>query len=125
MSGVFAASHGWAGLFEHFLGHDQHAHERRNILLQLALLLPGFDRMAYFFEHSGACAWIERRLRSDWGVLFMLWGLSGVLDNIATAMLGGAIIKDRYESIIRHCREQKDPQEAETPAHGCSCFSWP
>lgn len=115
MSAIFVGEHGGRGLFDHFLGADRHAHERRNILLQLLLLLPGFDRMAYFFEHSGACAWIERRLKGDRGVLFMLWALSGVLDNIATAMLGGAIIKNRYGSIIRHCRAQEDSRKRKLP----------
>jgi hypothetical protein len=78
-------------------------------------LLPGFDRMAYFFEHSGACAWIERRIKTDWGILFMLWALSGILDNIATAMLGGAIVKSRYGSVISHCRAQKDPRKRKLP----------
>jgi Na+/H+ antiporter NhaD/arsenite permease-like protein len=45
----------------------------------------------------------------------MLWALSGVLDNIATAMLGGAIVMARYGSVIRHCRAHKDPRKRKLP----------
>jgi Na+/H+ antiporter NhaD/arsenite permease-like protein len=45
----------------------------------------------------------------------MLWALSGILDNIATAMLGGAIIKNRYSSVIQHCRTHPDPRKRKLP----------
>lgn len=107
MAALFIADHGWRQLVDHFFGHDAHAEERRHIIGNLAVLLPGFAMIAYYFEHSGACAWIERRVQSDVGILWMVYGLSIGLDNIAAAMIGGSLVMARYRSVITHCRTRR------------------
>lgn len=112
MSLLFVSQYAFEGLLEHFLGHEHHAEERRHILFNLALLIPGFTMVAWYFEKSGACSWIERRLQSDGQLLHALFCLSAVLDNIATAMLGGSIVMARYGGVIQHCRKTKTPLPA-------------
>jgi len=61
-------------------------------LVNLFGLLVGFTLLADHFERSQIPAQLPRRLpRGPWGcfaLLFMIWLLSGLLDNIAAAMIG-------------------------------------
>jgi Na+/H+ antiporter NhaD/arsenite permease-like protein len=65
------------------------------ILVNLLLLLLGFALLAKHFEDTEIPAVLPRWLPDDWKGCFMLlvlvWVLSGFLDNIAAAMIGGAI----------------------------------
>ena len=84
----FPAGAGLAG----FAGHLQHEWV---VLANLLLLLLGFALLARQFEDSGIPRVLPRWLPDNWlgalallGVIFLL---SGFLDNIAAAMIGGAI----------------------------------
>ena len=84
----FAGGAGWAGFGAHL------AHEAVT-LLNLLLLLLGFALLAKHFEDSQVPAMLPRWLPDDWTGCFALLGLvfvlSAFLDNIAAAMIGGAI----------------------------------
>ncbi|MBL8327052.1 MAG: citrate transporter [Rubrivivax sp.] len=77
------------GGFAGHLGHEW------VILVNLLLLLLGFALLADLFEKSEVPAILPRFLPDDWKGCFVLlvlvWLLSGFLDNIAAAMIGGAI----------------------------------
>ncbi|MBL8343777.1 MAG: citrate transporter [Rubrivivax sp.] len=77
------------GGFTGHLGHEW------VILVNLLLLLLGFALLADLFEKSEVPAMLPRFLPDDWKGCFVLlvlvWLLSGFLDNIAAAMIGGAI----------------------------------
>ncbi len=104
-------------------GHHFAEHHRQHLLIQLSLLLPGFALAAHYFEHSGASRAIAERL--DWSgakermerslgawtgkafgwcftrdvvLLWIVYWLSTVLDNIAAAMIGGTILMALYGS---------------------------
>ena len=77
-------------------GGDHAGEERFHLLWNLGLILPAFSVVAHFFEHSGSSYWLVRRLRSDFWTLVVIGCLSFVLDNIATAMIGGTIMATRY-----------------------------
>jgi Na+/H+ antiporter NhaD/arsenite permease-like protein len=84
----FKTGAGVAGFVSH-LGHEW------VILINLLLLLLGFALLADLFEKSEVPAMLPRFLPDDWKGCFVLlvlvWLLSGFLDNIAAAMIGGAI----------------------------------
>jgi Na+/H+ antiporter NhaD/arsenite permease-like protein len=65
------------------------------ILVNLLLLLLGFALLADMFEKSEVPAWLPKILPNDWKggfvLLLMVFVLSSFLDNIAAAMIGGAI----------------------------------
>jgi Na+/H+ antiporter NhaD/arsenite permease-like protein len=84
----FAAGAGALGLFGH-LGHEW------VVLVNLLLLLLGFALLAKHFEDSQVPAVLPAVLPDDWKgcfvLLVMVFVLSAFLDNIAAAMIGGAI----------------------------------
>lgn len=65
------------------------------ILTNLLLLLVGFALLAKYFEDSAVPEFLPRYLPDDWkggfALLCLVFVLSGFLDNIAAAMIGGAI----------------------------------
>ncbi|MGH8249314.1 MAG: citrate transporter [Steroidobacteraceae bacterium] len=84
----FPAGPGAAGLAAHF------AHEWV-ILVNLLLLLVGFALVAAHFEQSGLPAALPRHLPESWlgafALLVIVFVVSGFLDNIAAALIGGAM----------------------------------
>ncbi len=84
----FKTGPGVAGLAAH-LGHEW------VILVNLLLLLLGFALLADLFEKSELPALLPRFLPGDWKGCFVLLALvfvlSSFLDNIAAAMIGGAM----------------------------------
>lgn len=74
---------------------DQGAH-RFHLLMDLSLLIPAFALVAHYFEHSGASNSLARILRADWAVLWSVFWLSTVLDNIAAALIGATILLAKY-----------------------------
>ncbi len=84
----FKTGAGFAGLASH-LGHEW------VILVNLLLLLLGFALLADLFERSELPALLPRFLPDDWKGCFVLLALvfvmSAFLDNIAAAMIGGAM----------------------------------
>ena len=85
--GAFPAGPGAAGLAAHF------AHEWV-ILANLFLLLVGFALLAAHFEASGLPKVLPHYLPDDWkgalALLAIVFVVSGFLDNIAAALIGGA-----------------------------------
>ncbi len=81
-------------LVEHILGNEKREGEW-NILLNLFGLLTGFTLLADHFEMSGLPKKLPHILPDDWkggfGLLIMIAVISSFLDNIAAAMIGGAI----------------------------------
>ena len=84
----FAAGAGTGGLAAH-LGHEW------VVLANLLLLLLGFALLAKHFEDSEVPAMLPAVLPDDWKgcfvLLLMVFVLSAFLDNIAAAMIGGAV----------------------------------
>ncbi len=84
----FKTGSGLGGFVQH-LGHEW------VILINLLLLLLGFALLAKLFEDSEVPAVLPRWLPDDWKGCFVLlvlvFVLSSFLDNIAAAMIGGAI----------------------------------
>ncbi|HXV40497.1 MAG TPA: hypothetical protein VD701_06020 [Steroidobacteraceae bacterium] len=84
----FPAGAGIAGLAAHF-GHEWVT------LVNLLLLLNGFALVARHFEESGVPAVLPRWLPDDWtgafALLAIVFVISGFLDNIAAALIGGAM----------------------------------
>ena len=79
---------------EHVVGSSEHEGEWR-ILLNLLGLLLGFSILAKHFEQSRIPLVLPRYLPDDWKggfvLLVMVFVLSSFLDNIAAAMIGGAM----------------------------------
>lgn len=77
------------------VGFGLHLQHEWVILTNLLLLLLGFALLAKHFEESEVPAILPRYLPDDWKGCFILlvlvFVLSGFLDNIAAAMIGGAI----------------------------------
>ena len=84
----FKAGAGIGGFVQH-LGHEW------VILVNLLLLLLGFALLAKHFEETEVPAVLPRWLPDDWKgcfvLLVLIFVLSSFLDNIAAAMIGGAI----------------------------------
>jgi Na+/H+ antiporter NhaD/arsenite permease-like protein len=84
----FKTGAGLGGLGLH-LGHEA------VLLANLLMLLLGFALLAKHFEDSGVPAVLPRFLPDDWKgcfvLLLLVFVLSSFLDNIAAAMIGGAI----------------------------------
>ena len=94
----FAAAPGLAGLAAHF------AHESV-ILVNLFLLLVGFALLAAHFEESGLPKALPRFLPGDWtgafALLVIVFVVSGFLDNIAAALIGGAMAHTLFRGRVR------------------------
>jgi Na+/H+ antiporter NhaD/arsenite permease-like protein len=79
---------------EHMLGSPEHEGEWRTLLNLLGLLL-GFAILAKHFEESKIPLVLPALLPNDWKggftLLVMVFVMSSFLDNIAAAMIGGAI----------------------------------
>jgi Na+/H+ antiporter NhaD/arsenite permease-like protein len=94
----FPAGTGAAGLVAHF------AHEWV-ILANLFLLLVGFALLAAQFEASGLPKALPAWLPDDWtgafALLAIVWLLSGFLDNIAAALIGGAMAHALFRGRVR------------------------
>jgi Na+/H+ antiporter NhaD/arsenite permease-like protein len=84
----FAVGAGVSGFVSH-LGHE------RVVLINLLLLLLGFALLADLFEKSEVPALLPRFMPDDWKgsfvLLVLVFVLSSFLDNIAAAMIGGAV----------------------------------
>jgi Na+/H+ antiporter NhaD/arsenite permease-like protein len=91
---IFKFSGGNFSLFEHISGNTHHEGEWK-ILLNLFGLLTGFAVLSHHVETSGIPQHLPRFLPDDWKggfvLLLMVFILSAFLDNIAAAMIGGAI----------------------------------
>lgn len=83
--------------FTRYLDHLGERH-RFHLLWNLAAILPGFALVSYYFEHSGAAASIARSwfARTDARVLWSVFLLSTILDNIAAAMIGATVVASLY-----------------------------
>lgn len=81
-------------LAQHILGGEGHEGEWR-VLLNLLGLLFGFAILAKHFEESELPKILPKYLPDDWKggfvLLIMIFVISAFLDNIAAAMIGGAI----------------------------------
>jgi Na+/H+ antiporter NhaD/arsenite permease-like protein len=84
----FPTGPGLSGLLAHF------SHEWV-ILTNLLLLLVGFALLAAHFEESGLPMVMPHYLPDNWvgafALLVIVWVISGFLDNIAGALIGGAM----------------------------------
>ncbi len=96
--GSFPAGPGAAGLVAH-LSHEW------VVLLNLFLLLVGFALLATHFEGSGLPKALPALLPDDWtgalALLAIVWLLSGFLDNIAAALIGGAMANALFGGRVR------------------------
>lgn len=94
----FPAGSGAAGISQHF------AHEWVT-LVNLLLLLVGFAMVAAHFEQSGLPAALPRYLPDDWtgafALLAIVFTISGFLDNIAAALIGGAMAHTLFRGKVR------------------------
>jgi Na+/H+ antiporter NhaD/arsenite permease-like protein len=76
-------------------GFTRHLEHEWVVLVNLLLLLLGFALLARHFEDSGIPGLLPRWLPDDWHgalvLLVLVFVLSGFLDNIAAAMIGGAM----------------------------------
>ncbi len=92
----FPAGPGVGGLLAHMW------HERI-ILTNLLLLLLGFAVLSRHFEDSGAPEVMPRFLPDNWlgplALLGMVWVVSGFLDNIAAALIGGVIARHVFKTV--------------------------
>jgi Na+/H+ antiporter NhaD/arsenite permease-like protein len=94
----FAGVPGLSGLAAHF------AHEWV-ILVNLFLLLVGFALLAAHFEDSGLPKALPNYLPDDWtgalALLVIVFAVSGFLDNIAGALIGGAMAHTLFRGRVR------------------------
>ncbi len=94
----FPAGPGAIGLVAHF------AHEWV-ILVNLFLLLVGFALLAAHFEQSGLPKALPKYLPDDWtgafALLAIVFLISGFLDNIAGALIGGAMAHTLFRGRVR------------------------
>ncbi len=93
----FPAGGGWSGLVTHF------SHEWV-ILTNLLLLLVGFALVSRHFEESGIPAALPRYLPDDWtgafALLVIVFVISSFLDNIAAALIGGAMAHTLFRARV-------------------------
>ena len=93
----FKTGPGFAGFFAH-LGHEW------VILTNLLCLLMGFALLARHFEKSRVPVLLPRYLPHDWKggflLLAMVWILSSFLDNIAGALIGGAMAHQLFRGKV-------------------------
>ncbi len=97
---AFSPFHTGAGLsgFASHLGHEW------VILSNLLLLLLGFALLADLFEKSEVPAILPRFLPDDWkgcfALLVLVFVISSFLDNIAAAMIGGAVAQTVFKGRV-------------------------
>ncbi|MBK9161573.1 MAG: citrate transporter [Nitrosomonadales bacterium] len=93
----FKTGAGWAGLAGH-LGHEWVT------LANLFCLLLGFAILARHFEKSHVPVLLPRFLPGGWlgafGVLVIVWCVSSFLDNIAAALIGGAMAHQLFRAKV-------------------------
>ncbi len=93
----FKTGPGVAGLLSH-LGHEW------VILTNLLCLLVGFALLSRHFEKSHVPVILPRFLPKDWKgafvLLVMVWILSSFLDNIAAALIGGAMAHQLFRGKV-------------------------
>ena len=86
------------------IGLAHHLQHEWVVLINLLLLLLGFTLLANTFEESGIPAVLPRWLPDSWlggfSLLAVIFLLSGFLDNIAAAMIGGAIAHTVYRGRV-------------------------
>jgi Na+/H+ antiporter NhaD/arsenite permease-like protein len=94
----FPTGAGTSGLIAHF------AHEWV-ILTNLLLLLVGFAMLAAHFEQSGLPKALPLYLPDNWtgalALLVIVFVISGFLDNIAAALIGGAMAHTLFRGRVR------------------------
>jgi Na+/H+ antiporter NhaD/arsenite permease-like protein len=82
-----------------------HAAHEWVILTNLFLLLVGFELLAAHFEESGLPRAMPKFLPDDWtgafALLAIVFVLSGFLDNIAAALIGGAMAHTLFRGRVR------------------------
>lgn len=95
--GGFKEANGISGLVGHF------SHEWVT-LVNLFLLLMGFALLARHFEKSRVPVILPKYLPDDWkgawGVLVIVWVISSFLDNIAAALIGGAMAHQLFRAKV-------------------------
>ena len=93
----FKTGVGIAGFFSH-LGHEW------VILANLFCLLMGFALLARHFEKSHVPVILPKFLPDDWKgaflLLVMVWFISSFLDNIAAALIGGAMAHQLFKGKV-------------------------
>jgi Na+/H+ antiporter NhaD/arsenite permease-like protein len=96
--GEFPGGPGVAGLAAHF------AHEWVT-LVNLLFLLLGFSLVSRHFEESGVPAVLPHYLPDDWkgafALLVLVFVMSSFLDNIAAALIGGAMAHTLFRGRVR------------------------
>jgi Na+/H+ antiporter NhaD/arsenite permease-like protein len=81
-----------------------HARHEWVIIANLLLLLTGFELLSSQFERSNISDHLPNLLPDDWtggvAVLGLVFVLSGFLDNIAAAVLGGVVARHVYKGQV-------------------------
>ena len=81
-----------------------HARHEWVVIANLLLLLTGFELLSSQFERSNISDHLPNLLPDDWtggvAVLAIVFALSGFLDNIAAAVLGGVIARHVYNGRV-------------------------
>ncbi|MGQ0559490.1 MAG: hypothetical protein ACT4OE_07895 [Sphingosinicella sp.] len=95
--GAFPTGTGTGALLRH-LGHEWVT------VANLLLLLVGFELLSSHFERSNVPDHLPRLLPGDWtgglALLAIVFVLSGLLDNIAAAVLGGVLARHVYRGRV-------------------------
>jgi Na+/H+ antiporter NhaD/arsenite permease-like protein len=85
-------------------GFVAHLHQEWVILANLFCLLMGFALLSRHFEKSHLPVVLPKFLPSDWkggfALLVMVWFLSSFLDNIAAALIGGAMAHQLFRTKV-------------------------
>jgi Na+/H+ antiporter NhaD/arsenite permease-like protein len=91
------AGAGWTGLVTHFS-------DAWVLLANLLFLLTGFALVSRHFEESGIPAMLPRYLPDDWtgafALLVIVFVMSAFLDNIAAALIGGAMARTLFHGRV-------------------------